>query len=163
VAALLDTSTAAVKSTLQRARARLDEVAPEEDLVVEPEGADDRELLDRYMSAFENADMEALLGLLRDGVELEMPPHLEWFSGTKDVLRFLRVRVLSGREAGWIRMLPVRANGQPAVAAYERGADGVLRAHSVQVLTVGERRVARLTVFLDPGLFAGFGLPLVLP
>ncbi|MFF3613882.1 sigma-70 family RNA polymerase sigma factor [Streptomyces sp. NPDC002580] len=163
VAALLGTSTAAVKSILQRARARLDEVAPEEDLVVEPEGADDRELLDRYMSAFENADMDALLGLLRDGVELEMPPHLEWFSGTKDVLRFLRVRVLSGREAGWIRMLPVRANGQPAVAAYERGADGVLRAHSVQVLTVEERRVARLTVFLDPGRFAGFGLPLDLP
>ncbi|MET9409909.1 sigma-70 family RNA polymerase sigma factor [Streptomyces sp. NPDC002935] len=163
VAALLDTSTAAVKSTLQRARARLDEVAPDEDLVVEPAGADDRELLDRYMSAFENADMESLLGLLRDGVELEMPPHLEWFSGRKDVLRFLRVRVLSGRETGWIRMLPVRANGQPAVAAYERGIDGVLRAHSVQVLTVEEGGVARLTVFLDPELFAAFGLPRILP
>ncbi|MEU0437440.1 sigma-70 family RNA polymerase sigma factor [Streptomyces sp. NPDC006290] len=163
VAALLDTSTAAVKSTLQRARARLDEVAPEEDLVVEPDGADDRELLDRYVKAFENADMGSLLSLLRDGVELEMPPHLEWFSGKKDVLRFLRVRVLSGREAGWIRMLPVRANGQPAVAAYERGVDGVLRAHSVQVLTVEERGVARLTVFLDPGLFAAFGLPRILP
>ncbi|MFE9882069.1 sigma-70 family RNA polymerase sigma factor [Streptomyces sp. NPDC005784] len=163
VAALLDTSTAAVKSTLQRARARLDEVAPEEDLVVEPDGADDRELLDRYVKAFENADMGSLLSLLRDGVELEMPPHLEWFSGKKDVLRFLRVRVLSGREAGWIRMLPVRANGQPAVAAYERGVDGVLRAHSVQVLTVEECGVARLTVFLDPGLFAAFGLPRILP
>jgi RNA polymerase sigma-70 factor (ECF subfamily) len=163
VAALLDTSTAAVKSTLQRARARLDEVAPDEDLVVEPDGSDDRELLDRYVKAFENADMESLLGLLRDGVELEMPPHLEWFSGKKDVLRFLRVRVLSGRGTGWIRMLAVRANGQPAVAAYERGVDGVLRAHSVQVLTVEERGVARLTVFLDPGLFAGFGLPRILP
>ncbi|MET7391161.1 sigma-70 family RNA polymerase sigma factor [Streptomyces sp. NPDC005529] len=162
VAAVLDTSTAAVKSTLQRARARLDEVAPEEDLVVEPDGADDRELLDRYMRAFENADMESLLGLLRDGVELEMPPHLEWFSGRKDVLRFLRVRVLSGRAPGWIRMLPVRANGQPAVAAYESGPDGALRAHSVQVLTVEEGAVARLTVFLDPGLFPGFGLPGVL-
>ncbi|MEU4171365.1 sigma-70 family RNA polymerase sigma factor [Streptomyces sp. NPDC026665] len=163
VAALLDTSTAAVKSTLQRARARLDEVAPEEDLVVEPGGADDRELLDRYVAAFENADMESLLGLLRDGVELEMPPHLEWFSGVKDVMRFLRVRVLSGREPGWIRMLPVRANGQPAVAAYERGADGTLRAHSVQVLTVEAGGLARLTVFLDPGLFEAFGLPGTLP
>ncbi|WRZ93774.1 sigma-70 family RNA polymerase sigma factor [Streptomyces sp. NBC_01007] len=163
VAALLDTSTAAVKSTLQRARARLDEVAPEEDLVVEPGGTDDRELLDRYVKAFENADMESLLGLLRDGVELEMPPHLEWFSGKKDVLRFLGVRVLSGRGTGWIRMLPVRANGQPAVAAYERGADGVLRAHSVQVLTVEAGGVARLTVFLDPGLFAAFDLPRILP
>lgn len=74
VAALLGTSTAAVKSTLQRARARLDEVAPDEDLVTEPDGPEDRELLDRYMAAFEHADMDALLGLLQDGVELEMPP-----------------------------------------------------------------------------------------
>lgn len=163
VAAVLDTSTAAVKSTLQRARARLDEVAPEEDLVAEPEGSDDRELLDRYMRAFENADMESLLDLLRDGVDLEMPPFLEWFSGKKDVLRFLRVRVLAGRSPGWIRMLPVRANGQPAVAAYACGADGVARAHSVQVITVEEGAVVRLTVFLEPDLFRSFGLPRVLP
>ncbi|KOU65642.1 RNA polymerase factor sigma-70 [Streptomyces sp. MMG1533] len=156
VASLLGTSTAAVKSSLQRARARLDEVAPDEDLVVEPAGAADREVLDRYVSAFENADMEALLGLLQDGVELEMPPHLEWFGGKKDVLRFLRARV---QEKGGVRMLPARANGQPAVVMYERGVDGVFTAHSVQVLTVEEGAVARITAFLDVELVGRFGMP----
>ncbi|KUN20757.1 RNA polymerase subunit sigma-70 [Streptomyces antibioticus] len=159
VAALLDTSTAAVKSSLQRARAHLDEIAPDEDLVVEPDGAADREVLDRYMAAFENADMDALLALLRDGVELEMPPYLEWFRGQKDVLRFLEARARAKRG---LRMLPTRANGQPAAAMYERGVDGVLRAHSVQVLTRHGREIGRMTVFLDPSLFVSFGLPEVL-
>ncbi|MFJ1975100.1 sigma-70 family RNA polymerase sigma factor [Streptomyces sp. NPDC087903] len=156
VAALLGTSTAAVKSSLQRARARLDQLAPEEDLVVEPDGAADRDVLDRYVAAFEQADMDALLLLLQDGVELEMPPHLEWFRGHKDVRRFLEPRV---RESGRVRMLPTRANGQPAVAMYERDTDGVFRAHSLQVLTVAGRAVARITVFLGPELFHRFGMP----
>ncbi|MET7600428.1 sigma-70 family RNA polymerase sigma factor [Streptomyces sp. NPDC005481] len=165
VAALLGTSTAAVKSSLQRARARLDEVAPEEDLVTEPDRTGDRALVDRYVAAFERADMDALLGLLRDGVELEMPPHLEWFSGRKDVMRFLEPRV---RGEGAMRMLPVRANGQPAVAVFERGADRVHRADSVHVLTparpgdAGTGEISRITVFLDPELFARFGLPRML-
>ncbi|MEU6376127.1 sigma-70 family RNA polymerase sigma factor [Streptomyces sp. NPDC046909] len=160
VAALLGTSTAAVKSSLQRARARLDEIAPDEDLVVEPDGAADREVLDRYMAAFENADLDALLGLLQDGVSLEMPPHLEWFAGKKAVLRFFHARV---RVPGALRMVPTRANGQPAVAMYERGADGVLRAHSVQVITREGGEIVRITAFLDHGRsFARFGLPEVL-
>ncbi|MGP4045745.1 sigma-70 family RNA polymerase sigma factor [Streptomyces sp. 2A115] len=161
VAAELGTSTAAVKSTLQRARARLDEVAPDEDLLVEPEGAEDRAVLDRYMAAFEHADMDALLGLLQEGVELEMPPYLEWFSGRKDVLRFLESR---HHEKGRMRMIPTRANGQPTAVAYTRGPDGVHRAHSVQVLTVEAGEIARITVFLDvdAGLVGRFGMPEVL-
>lgn len=157
VAALLGTSTAAVKSSLQRARARLDEVAPDEDLVEEPEGAADREVLDRYVAAFENADLDSLIGLLQDGVELEMPPFLEWYSGKEDVLRFLRARV---HEKGTLRMLRTRANGQPAVAMYVRGEDDVLRAHSLQVLTVQKQLLARITAFLEPAdLLDRFGLP----
>ncbi|MGC9537810.1 sigma-70 family RNA polymerase sigma factor [Streptomyces sp. UG1] len=156
VAALLGTSTAAVKSSLQRARARLDEVVPDEDLVEEPEGTADREVLDRYVAAFENADLDTLIGLLRDGVELEMPPYLEWYSGSKDVLRFLRARV---HEKGTLRMVRTRANGQPAVAMYVRDADGVFRGHSVQVLTVAAGSVARITAFLDPDVLVRFGLP----
>ncbi|MGW2564640.1 sigma-70 family RNA polymerase sigma factor [Streptomyces sp. NPDC001537] len=159
VASLLGTSTAAVKSSLQRARARLDEVAPDEDLVVEPEGTADREVLDRYMAAFERADMDALLDLLQDGVELEMPPHLEWFRGKKDVLLFLRAR---GHGEGRYRMLPTRANGQPAVVMYVRGVDGALRAHSVQVLTVAGGTLARITAFIDLAQVDRFGFPRVL-
>jgi RNA polymerase sigma-70 factor (ECF subfamily) len=160
VAALLGTSTAAVKSSLQRARARLDEVAPDEDLVEEPEGAADREVLDRYVAAFENADLDALIALLQDGVELEMPPFLEWYSGKKDVLRFLQARV---HEKGTLRMLRTRANGQPAVAMYVRGDDGVFRGHSLQVLTVAGGLLARITAFLDPDVMSRFGLPKELP
>jgi len=159
VASVLGTSTAAVKSSLQRARARLDEVAPDEDLVVEPEGASDREVLDRYMAAFEHADMDALLDLLQDGVELEMPPNLEWFHDKKDVLQFLRAR---GHGEGRYRMLPTRANGQPAVVMYVRGVDGVLRAHSVQVLTVEGGGVARITAFIDVEQVVRFGFPRVM-
>ncbi|MHC3474930.1 sigma-70 family RNA polymerase sigma factor [Streptomyces sp. 7R007] len=159
VAALLGTSTAAVKSSLQRARARLDEIAPDEDLVSEPETPADREVLDRYMAAFENADMDALVDLLQDGVELEMPPNLEWYRGRKDVLAFLRAR---GHGRGAHRMLPTRANGQPAVVMYVRGVDGVLRAHSVQVLTVAGGALARITAFIDPRQITRFGFPQVM-
>jgi RNA polymerase sigma-70 factor (ECF subfamily) len=88
-----------------------------------------------------------------------MPPYLEWFSGRKDVLRFLEAR---DHEKGRMRMIPTRANGQPAVVAYKRGADGVRRAHSVQVLTVEGGEIARITVFLDAGLVGRFGMPEVL-
>ncbi|GHH18169.1 sigma-70 family RNA polymerase sigma factor [Streptomyces lanatus] len=160
VAALLGTSTAAVKSSLQRARARLDELAPDEDLVEEPEGAADREVLDRYVAAFENADLDSLIGLLQDGVELEMPPFLEWYRGKKDVLCFLHAGV---HETGALRMLPIRANGQPAVAMYVREEDGVFRGHSVQVLTVVDGSLARITAFLDPAVLVRFGLSKELP
>ncbi|NGO12746.1 sigma-70 family RNA polymerase sigma factor [Streptomyces sp. HC44] len=159
VAALLGMSTAAVKSSLQRARARLDEVAPDEDLLAEPDSTGDRDLLDRYVAAFEHADMDALLGLLQEGVELEMPPYLEWFSGRKDVMRFLEALE---HEKGYLRMVPTRANGQPAVVAYKRGADEMYRAHSVQVLTVEDREITRITVFLEERLAGLFGMPEVL-
>ncbi|MFI9770123.1 RNA polymerase subunit sigma-70 [Streptomyces sp. NPDC052415] len=124
--------------------------------VLEPSGAADREVLDRYVAAFENADMDALLALLRDGVELEMPPFQEWFRGAKDVHRFLVARLHC---KGTLRMLPTRANGQPGAAMYVRGEDGVLRPHSVQVLTVEEGAVGRITAFLDGAVIGRFGLP----
>ena len=60
-------------------------------------------------------------------------------------------------------MIPVAANGQPALAAYLRDHDGVYRAHSICVLTIAASRVARVTSFNDPGLFATFGLPRAAP
>ncbi|NGO75631.1 sigma-70 family RNA polymerase sigma factor [Streptomyces sp. YC504] len=162
VADALGTSTAAVKSTLQRARARLDEVAPEEDLVAEPSSVDERALVDRYMAAFEYADADGLARLLCDDVELDMPPYLVWFRGRKHVFGFMESKVLDAYPVARIHMVPVGANGQPAVAAYERGPDGVRRAHSVQLITPQGDRIRRITAFLDPGLFERFGLPRVL-
>jgi RNA polymerase sigma-70 factor (ECF subfamily) len=161
VAELLQTTTAAVNSSLQRARARLAEVSPTEENAVEPDDAERRELLDRYCAAFENADMAALTELLQADVKLEMPPLPMWFTGRDTVMRFLAVRAFTN--AGDIVMVPTAANAQPAVAEYRRSADGVLRAHSIHVLTAGGKAgtagIAGITVFLDPALFDAFGLP----
>lgn len=156
VAELLETTPAAVNSSLQRARARLAELSPAEERMSEPGDARRRELLDRYCAAFENADMAALTALLQADVKLEMPPLPVWFAGRDTVLRFLAGRALA--QPGDIAMIPTAANAQPAVAEYRRAADGVLRAHSIHVITPGAAGIAGITVFLDPGLFTAFGL-----
>jgi RNA polymerase sigma-70 factor, ECF subfamily len=157
VAELLGTTTAAVKSALQRARARLEQAAPVEDQVVEPAGPDQRALLDRYMAAFEAADIAALMRLLREDAEWEMPPLPTWFAGREAIGRFLARQVI-GAPRGW-RMVATSANGQPAVAAYLRGGDGGYDAHAIQVLTVTATGIARVVAFLDPSLFVTFDLP----
>jgi RNA polymerase sigma-70 factor, ECF subfamily len=157
VAELLETTPAAVNSSLQRARARLAEVAPTEEDAAEPGDAQRRELLDRYCAAFENADMAALAELLRADVKLEMPPLAVWFTGRDTVMRFLAARAFT--KAGDIVMVQTAANAQPAVAEYRRNADGVMRAHSIHVLTMGAAGIAAITVFLDPALFSAFDLP----
>jgi RNA polymerase sigma-70 factor (ECF subfamily) len=157
VAELLETTPAAVNSALQRARAHLAEAAPTEEDAAEPDDAELRALLDRYCAAFENADVAALTELLQADVKLEMPPLPVWFSGRDAVMRFLRTRAIA--EPGDVVMIPTGANGQPAVAEYRRAADGVMRAHSIHVLTTSAAGIAAMTVFLDPALFSAFGLP----
>ena len=157
VAELLETTPAAVNSSLQRARARLAEIAPTEEGAAEAGDARQRELLDRYCAAFENADMAALTGLLQADIRLEMPPLPIWFTGRDTVMRFLAARAFT--KAGDIVMIRTGANAQPAVAEYRRGPDQVMRAHSIHVLTMGADGIAVLTVFLDPHLFGAFGLP----
>jgi RNA polymerase sigma-70 factor (ECF subfamily) len=157
VAELLGTTTAAVKSALQRARVRLEEAALAEDQVVEPAGADQRGLLDRYVAAFEAADVAALMGLLREDAQWEMPPLPAWFAGRQAIGRFLASQVFVAPRV-W-RLVATSANGQPAFATYLRGPDGGYHAHAIQVLTVTAAGIARVVAFLDPSLFVTFGLP----
>ena len=89
VAEMLDTTTAAVNSTLQRARAQLEQVAPAEDDVYEPSDPQQRALLDRYATAFENADVPGLMELLRADAVFEMPPQRMWFAGREPIGCFL--------------------------------------------------------------------------
>jgi RNA polymerase sigma-70 factor, ECF subfamily len=161
VAELLGTSTIAANSALQRARAQLQQVAPSEDEIREPADPGDLALLNRYAAAFENADIGALTELLHDDAVLEMPPLPTWFAGREQIVLFLRSHVL--RQPGDFKTIPTAANGQPALAEYRRGQDGVYRAFGVQVLTLTAARVARAVAFLDPGLFPAFGLPPALP
>jgi RNA polymerase sigma-70 factor (ECF subfamily) len=157
VAELFGLSTAAVNSVLQRARASLQHAAPVPDEMREPADADQRALLDQYAAALENADLTALMRLLRADAVVEMPPVPTWFDGHEAISRFLAAHVL--REPGGLRTVPAAANGQPALAAYLRGSDGVYRAHAVQVLTCTGTGIARIVSFIDPRLFATFDLP----
>jgi RNA polymerase sigma-70 factor (ECF subfamily) len=163
IAGLLGTSTAAVNSALQRARAQLQQDAPTEDGLVEPDDPKLRSVLDQYAAAFEHADLAALLRLLREDVVVEMPPRPGWYAGREACGRFFAVQVFS-RDRGFV-MVPTEANSQPAVLGYMPDEHGTLHAHTVQVLTVTDSGISRIIAFLDPepSLLAGFGLPLTLP
>jgi RNA polymerase sigma-70 factor, ECF subfamily len=156
VADLLGTSATAANSMLQRARTHLASQAPAEDEIREPADPGIRALVERYATAFERADVAGLTELLHAEAILEMPPLLAWFAGREHVAAFLRITVL---RPGRFRMLPVAANGQPAVAAYLQEADGVYRAHAIQVLSVRHDRLSRIVSFNDGGLLRRFGLP----
>ena len=101
--------------------------------------------------------MSALADLLREEAVLEMPPVATWFAGAQTVASFFGSHVFT--EAGRYRLVPTGANGQPAFAAYERGPDGTYQAHAVFVLTLTGTQIARIVIFLDPGLLALFGMP----
>src|SRR3954451_19649521 len=156
VAAALDTTPAAVNSGLQRAKARLGELGIGEDQVNEPTAADQRALVDRYVSAFVDADLTTLAGLLTDDVVLEMPPVLNWYMGRERYVQFM-AHGFTLRGTDW-RMLPVGANGQPAVAAYVRAGAGY-KMHSLQVLSVAGGGIGRNVVYVDPAVFAPFDVP----
>jgi RNA polymerase sigma-70 factor (ECF subfamily) len=160
VADLLDTSTAAVNSALQRARAGVSGAASVEPNLVEPDDRAVRDTLDRYVSAFEAADVATLVALLTEEAILEMPPVPLWYRGREDYGRFIE-RVFTLRGTRW-RMVAAAANTQPAVVAYCRGDDGAYHLHTLQVLTVTGDRVAHNVVFQDPAVFRIFGLPAVL-
>ena len=152
VAGMLGTSTAAVKSTLQRARARLDEVGPAPGRVIEPTDPHARELLSQYIAGFENADTAALEKALRADAAIEMVGTRTWFSGRATCLRYLAHVI--GSAGDW-RMTPTLANGQPAAVARYRGG-----AYGLGVLTVTPAGIARITVFGGgPGLAARFSFP----
>ncbi|TDD93863.1 sigma-70 family RNA polymerase sigma factor [Actinomadura rubrisoli] len=157
VAAMLGTTTPAIKSALQRARARLDEAAPERERLSEPTDPYARALLEQYIAGFENADTKALERALRTDAAIEMVGTRTWFSGIATCLRYLAQ--VSGSPGDW-RMTPAIANGQPAAAAYLHDADGTHRAFGLGVLTTTPGGIARITVFGGgPRLLARFGLP----
>ncbi|MBB5915980.1 RNA polymerase sigma-70 factor (ECF subfamily) [Nocardia transvalensis] len=157
VADLLGTSTAAVKSTLQRARARLDGLADIAARRNEPTDPRGRALLDEYIAAFESADAARLERILHRDAVIEMPPSRTWFSGKRTCVAYLANQVL-GVPGTW-RMLPTTVNGQPAAAAYLRDDRGDYVAFGIGVLTTESGEITRITVFGDPELVRRCGFP----
>ncbi|RMI29628.1 RNA polymerase subunit sigma-70 [Nocardia stercoris] len=153
-AVALDMSVPAVNSALQRARDRLPAA---DEHRAEPGEARQRELVDRYAAAFENADVRALVDVLTADAAFEMPPYRLWLTGRDRVIAFLTDRVA---ELGTLATVITSANGQPAVAVYRQGADGAWHAHALNVLTCTAGGVSRTVAFQQPDLFPAFGLPM---
>jgi RNA polymerase sigma-70 factor (ECF subfamily) len=147
---MLGTTTASVNSALQRARARLVDAGVDPDAQAEPAG-EQRAVVERYVAAFERADIAGLTALLARDVVLEMPPMWNWYVGTAAYGGFMH-RVFRTRGTSW-RTVPVWANGEAGFAAYAGAA-----LHTVQILTVGEGRVSRNTVYADERIFDLFSL-----
>ncbi|WP_330253845.1 sigma-70 family RNA polymerase sigma factor [Nocardia sp. NBC_00565] len=151
VAELIGASVAAVNSMLQRAHAALGDLGPDTP-VAEPADPEIRALLDKYAAAFEAADMDTLITLLRADAVWEMPPIAEWFRGNSAVVELIRSKC--PYSAGEVRMVPIAANGQPGFAFYLRG-----HAQSLQILTATPAGIAHVVSYHDSALFAAFGLP----
>ena len=153
VAALLDLSVAAVNSALQRARARLpaDTVS-----LVQPSEQRQRELLDRYVAAFQNADVDELVAVLTEDARYEMPPFVTWFQSSAAIGAFLGPHM---RAFGKTPVIRTSANGQPAVALYPATADGQYQLHALHVLTIAPQGVDRVVAFMDIDALHRFDLP----
>lgn len=156
-AEVLSTTTAAVKSGLQRARARLNELDLEPAELLEPTDERARALLDGYIAAFEHSDVGQLVQVLRADATLEATPFRDWQSGMRMCIDVLEAYVL-GTPGDW-RMIPTTANGQPGAVVYHRDGDGVLQADGVVVLAATAAGISHVIKFHDPALVATFGFP----
>jgi RNA polymerase sigma-70 factor (ECF subfamily) len=162
VAALLETSEASVNSALQRARATIDERGVELDEVSDPTDAEDAELLQRYMQAFESYDMEALTALLHEDATLSMPPYELWLTGHDDIVAWMTG---PGHACEGSRLVPVAANGSIAFGQYRAsGQNGEHEPWGLVVIETRDGKVSGINTFLETAsLFPLFGLPPALP
>ena len=157
VAELLETSVASVNSALQRARTTLD---ARDRGASEPElGTTERELLARYVEAFERYDMDALTTLIHEDATQSMPPFDLWLRGRDDIFRWW---VGPGAGCRGSRVIPtLAANGSPAFGQYKPSETGEgYEPWALQVLEIERGRIVELTFFLGTDtLFPLFGLP----
>lgn len=160
-AELLDTSVAAVNSALQRARATLADRRETLSDRARPVTAEDQDLLDRYVDAFERYDMAALTALLHDDAHLCMPPYALWIEGPEEMARWM---LGPGHGCQGSRMVATAANGTAAFAQYRPDPEGGHAPWALQVLEVADGKVASICSFLEVDrLFGYFDLPDHLP
>ncbi len=161
VAEMLDTTTVAVNSTLQRARAQIDQVAPSQEALAEPTSPEQRDLLDRFVVAFENKDIPAIVELFATDAVWEMPPFIGWYQGAENIGRLVDTQC-PAQGPGDMRLVPTWANGQPAFGLYMRDGE-TYRPFNLPVLTLGPDGITHVACFFDLRLFEKFGLPASLP
>jgi RNA polymerase sigma-70 factor (TIGR02960 family) len=165
VAEMLGVTEVSVNRTLQRARLTVDRaVGPGElDAAPVPRSREERDLVARFASAFESGDVPAVVALLTDDAVMTMPPEPLEYQGPDAIGRFLSSVPAAGALERF-RLVPTRANGQPAFGCYLKDPRSpIAHAYGLMVLTLRGDRVAGLTGFPDTGVFAAFGLPRILP
>jgi RNA polymerase sigma-70 factor, ECF subfamily len=160
IAAALETTPAAVYSILQRARQTAQERLPARSQQATLRTIGDRrlrEVVERYVQAWQDGDVEAITKMLAEEATFSMPPRPSWYQGRKAVAAFLAAVPLSGRMR-W-RLVPVRANGQLSFGAYLIDATGRGHAFEIQSLALdNEARISDITSFQTPQAFARFAL-----
>jgi len=158
VAELLETSVASVNSALQRARATLESASVSLDDPTPALDRADRELLDRFVDAFEAYDIDRLTALIQEDATQSMPPFDLWLSGRADIFTWWFGPGIGCKGS---RVIPTRpANGSPAFGQYKPSPDGGHDPWALIVVELSGGRIGELTFFLDTGrLFPLFGLP----
>jgi RNA polymerase sigma-70 factor, ECF subfamily len=158
VAELLEMSVAAVNSALQRARATIEARDLSESSADPALDAENRELLARYVTAFERYDMDELTSLIHEDATQSMPPYDLWLRGRDDIFSWW-VGPGAGCRGSRVIAAPA-ANGSPAFGQYKPSPAGGFEPWALQVIEVEHGRIAELTFFLDTArLFPLFGLP----
>jgi RNA polymerase sigma-70 factor, ECF subfamily len=156
----LETTVASVNSALQRARKAVDDRLPEQSQQETLRSLGDertRELVEAYVDAFAKGDVDALRSLLAEDVVFSMPPWASWWRGRETIATFAKEAVELCAEA---RTVQTRANGQPAVAYFQRDGDtDRFKAAAIDVLTIEGGLIKEITAFIVPEAFARFGLP----
>jgi RNA polymerase sigma-70 factor, ECF subfamily len=164
VAEMLDTTETSVKGALQRARATLDARVPAgaRDRAPLPDSTKERELVRRFTDAAEQGDTDAVIALLTDDAWLTMPPEPYEYQGRTAIAAFLRDRAI--RRGAPLRLVPTRANGQPAFGCYLPDPQAaIVHAYGLLVLTLDDERISAITWFVDRSVLSHFGFPRTLP
>ena len=159
-ARILGTSEESVTSALKRARAALErhqQSSRPREPAPPPRSAAERQLVDRLTRAFETADVDGIVAMLTEDAWLTMPPLPLEYQGRELAARFLRATAF---RSGWTaRLIPTRANGQPAFGFYARDPEtGAFHTVGLMVLTLSGTQVSAMTRF-DGGTLPRFGLP----
>jgi RNA polymerase sigma-70 factor (TIGR02960 family) len=161
VADMLETSEASVNSALQRARATMESrlPGPDRERAPLPRSARERDLADRFAAAYSSDDIDGIVALLTADAWFTMPPVTLEYQGLAAITAFLR-DVSAWRDGKLDRLVPTRANGQPAYGCYRQDAHAqVFRARGLIVLTLEGDRISAVTRFVDNGVLPYFGLP----
>jgi RNA polymerase sigma-70 factor, ECF subfamily len=156
----LETKPAAVDSALQRAHKTIDARLPERSQQATLRSLDDeelREIVEGYVAAWERADVAAVVAMLAEDATLAMPPQPSWYSGRDAIAAFLQAWPLAEGAPRW-RLVPTRANGQPAFGHYGWEVDAFVP-HAISILTLRGSRIEDITIFRTPDALARFGLP----